>query len=295
MEDNDNVLLCCHCKPLHAGVERLQESVEKLIKINEQILKNVKMNTDKIVTVEVEHAVMSETVKDTFDTVNEIKTTVEGLTKEHITLVPAQMTPHKQLHKNKCLLLGDSLVQEMQKTSEDIQITTMKGNRCKDLEIKIKDGPSYEDIYLVVGSNDCSSQNSIEQILEDCTLLVQQAKQKANMVVLSSIPPRDDDDGLAVDEKMKEVNEKFKKVAEKEGVKFINHNSNFRYLNGSYEDELLKTDKLHLSEKRVNRLITNIGLKEKVKSATPGGNNWWKHFTLKGSIPDRIPRRSTVH
>ncbi len=54
--------------------------------------------------------------------------------------------------------------------------------------------------YLVVGSKDCSSQNSTEQLSEDCTLLVQQAKQKANMVVLSSIPPRDDDDGLAVDE-----------------------------------------------------------------------------------------------
>ncbi len=41
------------------------------------------------------------------------------------------------------------------------------------------------------------------------------------MVVLSSIPPRDDDDGLAVDEKIQEVNEKFKKVAEKEGVKIM--------------------------------------------------------------------------
>ncbi len=212
------------------------------------------MNTDKIVTIEVEHAAMSETVKDTVDTVNEIKTTVEGLTKEHTTLVPAQMGPHKQLHNNKCLLLGDSLVQEMQKTSEDIQITTVKGKRCKDLEIKIKDGPSYEDIYLVVCSNDCSSQNSTEQILEDCTLLVQQAKQKANMVVLSSIPPRDDDDGLAVDDKIKEVNDKFKKVGEKEGVKFIDHESNFMYRNGSYEDELLKSDKLHLFEKGVNRL-----------------------------------------
>ncbi len=81
------------------------------------------MNTDKIGTIGVEHALMSETVKDTFDTVNEIKTTVECLTKEQTTLVHAQMSPHKQLHTNKCLLLGDSLVQEMQKTSEDIQIT----------------------------------------------------------------------------------------------------------------------------------------------------------------------------
>ncbi len=56
---------------------------------------------------------------------------------------------------------------------------------------------------------------SIEQLLEDCTLLVQQTKQKANMVVLSNIPLSDDDDGLAVDEKIKEVNETFKKVAEK--------------------------------------------------------------------------------
>ncbi len=55
---------------------------------------------------------------------------VEGLTKEQTTLVPAQMSPHYQLHKNKCLLIGDSLVLDMQKTPEDIQITTMKGNRC---------------------------------------------------------------------------------------------------------------------------------------------------------------------
>ncbi len=98
------------------------------------------------------------------------------------------------------------------------------------------------------------------------------------MAVLSSIPLRDDDDGLAVDEKIKEVNEKFQKVAEKEGVTFIDHVSNLRYRNGSYKDELLKSDKLHLSKKGVNRLITDMGLKEKVKCATPGGNNWWKHL-----------------
>ncbi len=158
------------------------------------------MNTEKIVTIEVEHAVMSDKVKDTFDTVNEIKTMVLGLTKEQTTLVHAQMGPYKQL-KNNWLLLGDSLVQEMQKTSEDIQITTMKGKRCKSLQMKINNGPKYEDIFLVVGSNDCSSQNSAEQISEDCTLLVEQAKQKANIVVLSSIPLRYDGDGLAVDEK----------------------------------------------------------------------------------------------
>lgn len=31
-------------------------------------------------------------------------------------------------------------------------------------------------------------------------------------------------------------------------------------------------------------------LKEKVKFAKPSGNNWWKQFTLKGGMPDRIPR-----
>ncbi len=33
-----------------------------------------------------------------------------------------------------------------------------------------------------------------------------------------------------------------------------------------------------------------MSLKEKVKFATLGGTNWWKQFTLKGGIPDRIPR-----
>ncbi len=91
------------------------------------------MITDKIGTVEVEYAVMSETVIDTLDTVNEIKTMMEGLTKEQTTLVHAQMSPHNRYTKINAILLGDSLVQEMQKTSEDIQITTMKGKRCKDL------------------------------------------------------------------------------------------------------------------------------------------------------------------
>ncbi len=72
----------CQCKLVPARVERLQESADKLIKMNEQILKNVKINTDKIGTIEVQHVVMSETVKITFDAVNEIQTTVEGFTKE---------------------------------------------------------------------------------------------------------------------------------------------------------------------------------------------------------------------
>ncbi len=76
----------------------------------------------------------------------------------------------------------------------------------------------------------------------------------------------------------------------KKGVKFIDHDSNFRYRNDMYKDELLKSDKLYLSAKGVNTLIANMGLKEKVKFATHGGNNWWKQFTLKGGIPDRIPK-----
>ncbi len=58
--------------------------------------------------------------------------------------------------------------------------------------------------------------NTLLNKSQKIVLLVQQAKQKANMIVLSNIPPRDDNDGLAVDEKIKEVNEKFTKVAEKE-------------------------------------------------------------------------------
>ena len=130
-EDNDNIWLCSQCKLLPTRMRKLQESVDMLIKLNEQILKNVKINTDKIGTIEVDHVVMSETVKDTFDTVTEINTTVKGLSKEQAALAPAimkmNMISHKELYnKKKCLLLGDSLVQKMQKTSEDIQITTMK-------------------------------------------------------------------------------------------------------------------------------------------------------------------------
>ncbi len=77
-----------------------------------------------------------------------------------------------------------------------------------------------------MGTNDATSKRPVENIANECELLVLEAVVRAETVVLSSIPPRDDNK-VSMD-KIDAINEQFRNIAENtEGVEYINHDKTF--------------------------------------------------------------------
>ena len=104
-------------------------------------------------------------------------------------------------------------------------------------------------IVCVIGTNDAASKKPTERIANECEIMVQEALKRAETVILSSIPPRQDDH---VDmEKMDAINEHFRNIAETNcDVEFVNHDKNFKYQDGSIDRSMLSPgDLLHLSAK----------------------------------------------
>ena len=66
-----------------------------------------------------------------------------------------------------------------------------------------------------------------------------------------------------------QLNAKMMEICDELNTEFVNNDPNFKYANGHTDMDLLQDDKLHLSQKGTNRLISNLGLTEFVKSANP--------------------------
>ncbi len=148
----------------------------------------------------------------------------------------------------------------------------------------------YKRVYVGPGSNDCASDKSTREILEDYTKLISEAKLNAENVVVTSILPRGDTE--TVDTKIREVNSGLKKVTTETGVTFVDNDANFRYSNGTYDEELLLPDKIHLSLKGVRRLISNLDISTKVR---PRGDKS-SSVTCEGQSPPKLnpPRKSVL-
>ena len=114
------------------------------------------------------------------------------------------------------LLIGDSIIRDVKPDSPDLEVVPMNGKSYMDIRKRIHESGKFRNLYIVAGSNNCKSSSPIVNIIEQGKQLEQTAKEHAENVVLSSILPRDDEEG--VDEKVKLVNAGMKQIAAEEGV-----------------------------------------------------------------------------
>lgn len=119
------------------------------------------------------------------------------------------------------------------------------------------------DVVVVVGGNDCSSDRPCVDILCDFLELMHQAKRvAAERVVLSSVLPRLTGEGYM--EKLDELNNGLHELCTKESITFINNEENFMLQNGQTDDSLYVGDKVHLTDRGLRRLLSNLDLTDKV-------------------------------
>ena len=170
------------------------------------------------------------------------------------------------------LVIGDSLLRDVEATSETLTVDSMSGARFTDVRKKLKTvNPKkrqYARVVIVTGTNDSTTRRSADKIAADCKSTIAAAKRIATSVVLSSIPPRNDDRGDST--KIDNINQLMLTVANESDVEYVNHDLNFRFKDHSVDTAMLLPDQLHLSTSGVKKLLSNLSLVDK---ARPKSNN----------------------
>ena len=162
------------------------------------------------------------------------------------------------------LVIGDSLIRDIEPYTDDVRVACKRGAKFQDVIKWLKNNKQYyESITIVCGTNNVSSKISSDKILENAEKRVCLAKTKSKNVTLSSIPPRLDK--AVTDQRLCNTNECLRITAEANDVHFIDHDKNFRFMNEIPDMTLLLDDGLHLSTAGVQRLIMNLKVKDFVR------------------------------
>ena len=241
-------------------VDRLLTMVDKLLSLTQDLVTKREDDNKRLSNIDLEQIVASEGITTLVTSVSEIQETVKK--------IPTQCSPiaHEDEAKTTSSLWGDSLVKDVVSNSPECVVFHMNGKKIADVKASLDDETTvYDDMYIVIGTNDCGTKTPEAKIMEDYKSMIDVAKQKAKKVVISSIPPRGDGEQTDLDAKIRSVNSGLKDIAEAEGIVFVDNDANFRYANGEMDDNLLQVDKLHLSENGVTRLLKNMGLTTHVK------------------------------
>ena len=165
------------------------------------------------------------------------------------------------------LVIGDSLLRDVEPMSDDVTIDSTSGARFADVRRKLKTiNPRkrrYARAVIVAGTNDSTTKKPADKIAADCKLTIEAAKRIATTVILSSIPPRNDDRGDS--SKIDNINQLLLTVANEADVQYVNNDLNFRFIDHSVDTALLLPDQLHLSTNGVKKLLSNLSLADKAR------------------------------
>ena len=170
------------------------------------------------------------------------------------------------------LLIGDSLIRNVDPSSDDMKVLCMSGAKYPDITKKLRQTKEYfQSITIVCGTNDIATKKDIEKITENLQTLFKVARSKSESIFISSIPPRLDE--KVTQQKLDKMNERISVLSEVEsGVNFVNHDQNFRFLNEIPDEQLLLSDGVHLSAAGVTRMLQNLKLQKSTKCNIKSNN-----------------------
>ena len=171
------------------------------------------------------------------------------------------------------LLIGDSLIRDVTAKDRKLTVDCNRGATINIIKKKLRSinpkKKKYESIYIVVGTNDASSKRPVNKIITDYENLIAVAKEITTNVVVSTIPPRTDEE--AVNMKIGNINQLLVPVTNSVGTKLVNNDVNFRYRDDTIDSSLLLLDGLHLSQTGVSKLLKNLGLENAAHSSLKTG------------------------
>ena len=96
--------------------------------------------------------------------------------------IPTQCShiAHEDEAKTTSSLWGDSLVKDVVSDSPECVVFHMNGKKIADVKASLDDETTmYDEMYIVIGTNDCGTKTPEAKIMEDYKSMIDVAKQKA--------------------------------------------------------------------------------------------------------------------
>ena len=185
------------------------------------------------------------------------------------------------------LVIGDSLIRDISpKNSDKLEIKSISGATMDTVTSTLlsleNNNKKYDHLYLVVGSNDCSAEQTTVKSMENSAKgLFVQAQKIASNVLFSSILPRTDNSSANL--KGENANVILKTLCHQSNVKHVDNNGIFLTADRSPNDALL-LDGLHPNDKGTKKLISNLGVE-----AVPRPRNQQPKMNTYRVPPSSIP------
>jgi lysophospholipase L1-like esterase len=237
-----------------------------------------------------------EEIKEAKEEIKGLKNEIQQLRTQVATLQSdIQQKTWQSFRNTKSLLIGDSLIRDIDQ--EKLLKTSVKhipGAKVSDVARHLNEDVEFEgplkNVYVCVGTNDCSDQDAdLNEVAEAYEAMVTDVNSRVGSpanVIVSSIPPRKDDQGSQA--RVDTLNKSLQTIARRTGATFIDNERSFRLADNEINDGyLLPTDQLHLSKQGTNRLAKNLKLQMKQNSA----NDVTKTHKQGNSKPKSTPQR----
>ena len=205
---------------------------------------------------------------------------IEGLTTENNKMTEKVAKLQSELDKAKWssfrkndldaerkLLVGSSLVRDIDASRiMNTDVKSISSGKIRDVHNYLDscDDGIYEEIAIVIGSNDCDETSrkpgEVQDILDSYASLLLSAKDKCSSVTVSSVCPRKKE---KTQKNIDLVNTGLKNLCEATECKYVDNDMSFKLPDGSINDGYLIPGDVHLNMQGTNKLAKNLGVRTK--------------------------------
>lgn len=172
--------------------------------------------------------------------------------------LPKERTIPKQLHGNKTLIIGSSIIKGIDKRriSKHVDVQTHRGATVPTLTEKLRspDLENYSTIVVVVGGNDASSNVSLERFRSNFSIMLQNIHIFSSdaKIVVSEICPRNGVNVRPYNAMIQEVCSKY------QDIKVVKQEDSFLSRSGDMISLFYHRDQIHLTNHGTVQLLRNI-------------------------------------
>ena len=162
------------------------------------------------------------------------------------------------------LLTGSSMIRDVSSTdSGQLAVQSISGAKIPTIKCELeKTETTYDEVSIVVGTNDCddNSSNTVS-LKEEYSNLLQCAKKVGKIVEISSVLPHINSKCSTAHLKTSQMNQELKQMCPNDSqCHFIDNDMNFTLSDNSPNDAMYLSDGIHLTSKGSSKLMENLGL-----------------------------------
>ena len=271
----------CHsCKDIPSAIKRLQDSSAKQDREQQQLkCENAQLKR--------ENAELKAAVKSQAELLAQLTESKEASV--------ANDTIGDDVENPATLIIGDSIIKDFnEKGLRNTQVSCIRGGKIEDIERHLadKDPSNFKTIIIHGGTNNCTDDNDLDNVPKVYENMIRNIKGRAPgaEIVLSTVLPRADSDKNQ--ERVDKLNTNFKGIGQKQGIKVIDNDVNFKLSNQHPDEGSLNGSKLHLNNHGTRKLLNNFDKTRPIIKASERRREQ-SHRPSKNAAPSRVQQPHT--